>query len=270
MPTLASTKLGPDLTRTTVGAMSADSPKLSPKVSTPSQGAFARVVEFAESEERNHATLPAALIDLRALLTKEAVSGDVQVWLAAVDEKEDAAMRGAGCEPYRDLWQLRVDLPITDEKDLVPTRPFVDGDAENFLAVNNRAFSWHPEQGGMTLADLRSAQQEPWFDADAFRIHEHDGQIAGFNWLKVHRRETGGSFDEPMGEIYVIAVDPDFHGLGLGSGLSRAGLHHLHGMGLARAMLYVESDNEAANRVYERIGFTRHQTNRAYRMTLSS
>jgi len=241
---------------------------LAPKISAPATGNFARVVEFPETEERSNDALVHSLSSLRRQFTTEAVDGDVQVWLPAVLDEEDAVMREQGCEPYRDLWQLRVDLPIIDDKELVPTRSFVDTDAESFLAVNNRAFSWHPEQGGMTIEDLHSAQQQPWFDPAAFRIHERDGQIAGFNWLKVHRRETGGSFDQPMGEIYVIAVDPDFHGLGLGSGLSRAGLHYLHGMGLSRAMLYVESDNDAANRVYERIGFTHHQTNRAYRMTL--
>ena len=71
--------------------------------------------------------------------------------------------------------------------------------------------------------------------------------------------------DERLGEIYVIAVDPDFHGKGLGGPMTRAGLDWLADRGLTTAMLYVESDNDAAIRTYERIGFARHATNRAYR-----
>ena len=51
--------------------------------------------------------------------------------------------------------------------------------------------------------------REPWFDPDGFRLHERDGRLAAFCWTKV--TTTSASC-----EIYVIAVDPDFHGLGLG------------------------------------------------------
>ena len=189
------------------------------------------------------------------------LDGGVQLWIPEVDESEDmvddrlASTRGF--EPYRDLWQLRCDLPL-DSTDLV-TRGYVDGDADAVIAINNRAFSWHPEQGGMTLDGLHSRQAEPWFEPEGLLIHERDGRVVGFNWTKEHR-----DADPHMGEIYVIAIDPDYHGLGLGRGLTLAGMAHLHGRGFDIGMLYVESDNDAANRTYERVGFTRHHTNRAY------
>ena len=46
-----------------------------------------------------------------------------------------------------------------------------------------------------------------------------DGRLAGFCWTKVHDDE-----EPPLGEIYVIAVDPDFVGRGLGRALTVAGL----------------------------------------------
>ena len=51
--------------------------------------------------------------------------------------------------------------------------------------------------------------------------------------------------------------------------MTQAGLDYLQASGLTTAMLYVESDNDAANRVYSRLGFTRHHTDRAYALTLS-
>lgn len=219
-------------------------------------------IEFAENRQKSQTEtwLVQALEHVARHETHAAQA--VTIWLPQVDDAEDEILAGAGFTPYRDLWQLRIDLPAT-ATDLV-TRAFTSEDADAFLSVNNRAFSWHPEQSGMTHEDLEQRQQEVWYRTDDFRMVDIDGRLAGFNWLKVHRPEEGSPFDPPMGEIYVIAVDPDFHGRGLGTDLALAGLAHLHQSGLTRAMLYVESDNHAANRVYERIGFTRAQTNRAY------
>lgn len=182
----------------------------------------------------------------------------VQLWIREVAPGDDAAARRFGFEPHRDLWQLRCELPA--EPSGLRTRAFTPDDLDEFVSVNNRAFHWHPEQGGLTAADVRDRMAEPWFDADGFRLHHRDGRLAGFCWTKVH-----ADHHPPLGEIYVIAVDPDFAGRGLGRPMTLAGLEWLSGRGLTVGMLYVESDNHPANAVYERIGFEHHHTDRAYR-----
>ena len=62
-----------------------------------------------------------------------------------------------------------------------------------------------------------------------------------------------------------VAIDPDYHGTGLGMPMTEAGLNYLHSKGIETGMLYVESDNAAALRTYEKIGFTHFLTNRAFR-----
>ncbi|MCY4424427.1 MAG: mycothiol synthase [Acidimicrobiaceae bacterium] len=181
-----------------------------------------------------------------------------QLWIRDVAAGDDAAARRHGFEPYRDLWQLRCRLPA--EPSGLSTRAFAPDDIDEFVAVNNRAFHWHPEQGGLTAGEVRDRMAEPWFDADGFRLHHRDGRLAGFCWTKVH-----SDHDPPLGEIYVIAVDPDFSGRGLGRPMTLAGLEWLSGRGLTVGMLYVESDNHPANAVYRRIGFEHHHTDRAYR-----
>ena len=135
---------------------------------------------------------------------------------------------------------------------------------DEFVAVNNRAFSWHPEQSGLTREKVEADMAAAWFDPDGFRLHHIDGDLAGFCWTKVH----AATDDDPaLGEIYVIAVDPPFHGRGLGKAMSLAGLEWLATAGLDTGMLYVESDNAAAVATYERIGFSTHREDTLWRHT---
>ena len=205
----------------------------------------------------------AALAEARAE-ARAGGGGPLVLWVERVDDRLDALARAAGLEPWRDLLQMRCPLPVAPSG--VATRPFVrdDHDIDGFLSVNNRAFSWHPEQGGLTRADLTEPFDAPWFDEGGFRILERDGRIIAFCWTKEHPADEALG-DPPLGEIYVIAVDPDHHGEGLGKALTLAGLEWLAGSGLRTGMLYVEHDNVAAVRTYERIGFTVHHIDRAYR-----
>ncbi len=148
--------------------------------------------------------------------------------------------------------ELPTGIPVT-----IQTRPFVpDTDDGAFLAVNNRAFAAHHEQSNWDPEALHLREAEPWFAPEGFRLHERDGRLAGFCWTKIH--------DDGVGEIYVIAVDPDFTGLGLGKQLTLAGLESLAERGVEHAMLYVDADNHTAVSLYERLGFATAHTSRAY------
>jgi mycothiol synthase len=136
-------------------------------------------------------------------------------------------------------------------------RAFEPGrDEDGWVAVNAAAFAGHPEQGRMTRADLEQRMEEAWFDPAGFFVAEpsgpsdEPGNLLGFHWTKVHEDEPG------VGEVYVVGVSPRAQGSGLGRLLTLTGLHHLADRGLDEVLLYVESDNAPARKVYERLGFT--------------
>ena len=126
----------------------------------------------------------------------------------------------------RVLLQMRRDLAGVDPDPRPPcpttstSRPFRPGrDETAWLRQNARAFAAHPEQGSWTPEDLLLREKEPWFDADGFLLAwrgdpDDGGELLGSHWTKVH--PPGDVADEPVGEVYVLGVDPDAQGLRLG------------------------------------------------------
>jgi mycothiol synthase len=182
--------------------------------------------------------------------------GRVDWWVYAPTADDDDAAARLGLRADRDLLRMRRPLPV-GRRASVATRSFRPGrDEEAWLAVNNRAFAGHHEQAGWTLETLQQRIRQPWFDPADVRLHERDGRLAAFCWTKRH--------DHAVSEIYVIGVDPDFQGLGLGTELTLAGLDHMVDRGATEALLYVAADNVAARTMYERLGFVVTRIDRAY------
>lgn len=177
-----------------------------------------------------------------------------------------------GLDPVRDLWQMS--RPLSGEWSELPDVPLPDGfavrhfevgrDEQAWLQVNARSFAAHPEQGRTTAADLAERIAEPWFDPSGFLLIEDRREptgprpppLAAFHWTKVEPAEPGHS-TPTGGEVYVLGVDPDYQGMGLGKVATVLGLRHLRARGLDAVTLYVDGDNAAAIATYHRLGFER-------------
>jgi mycothiol synthase len=225
--------------------------------------------ESRRGEER--ASLVRAALDAVA----EHGGGHVTMWAHAPTDDDDMLARQAGLTPERDLLQLRVPLPLVEPArwaDGITVRAFVPGtDEDAWIVVNNRAFAGHPEQGNWARDILERREAEAWFDPSGFLLafdttdaaDGADGALAGFCWTKVHPAHPPLEPDS-LGEIYVIGVDPDRQGTGLGRALVVGGLDALAQRGITHGMLFVDADNAAAVGLYTALGFTTHRLDRAY------
>lgn len=188
-------------------------------------------------------------------------TASVVVWSHGDHPAARALAASHGFVAVRTLLQLRLEpLPQAATAPEISTfRPGVD--EREWVELNAAIFARHPEQGRITVDDLRAREAEEWFDAADFLIlrNEH-GTMIGYNWLKVEGAD---------GEIYVIGVDPASAGHGLGRALLLAGLARMRDRGVAAATLYVESGNTAAVGLYRSLGFTDHTVDVQYRRLTS-
>ncbi|MCA4710245.1 mycothiol synthase [Mycobacterium avium subsp. hominissuis] len=239
---------------------------------TPPRDAQPQMAELVVHPRARRRGIGSALA--RAALAKTGAAN--RFWAHGTLEPARATAAALGLSPVRELMQMRRSL--RDLPDSVPAVPGVrirtyagPADDAELLRVNNAAFAYHPEQGGWTDVELAERRAEPWFDPAglflAFGDDDSDrpGRLLGFHWTKVHLDQPG------LGEVYVVGVDPCAQGRGLGQALTAVGIEWLArrlGAGDSAAdpsvMLYVEADNVAAVRTYQRLGFTTYSVDTAY------
>ncbi|WP_040745419.1 mycothiol synthase [Nocardia transvalensis] len=191
-----------------------------------------------------------------------------RVWAHGNSAPARAVAGRLGLTVARELWQMRrplatPELPELSVPDSVLLRTYAgpEDDAE-LLRVNNAAFDWHPEQGGWSESDIAVRRESPWFDPKGLFVAADPADPArmlGFHWTKVHIDEN-----PPVGEVYVVAIDPAAQGRGLGRLLTLAGLHYLRDRDLDEVLLYTEADNTAAVHTYTRLGFATSHVDAAY------
>ena len=88
---------------------------------------------------------------------------------------------------------------------------------------------------------------------DIFLIFD-SGKPAGYCWTRIEslKKKAPG---EGIGRIFMLGVDPDYRGRGLGRQLLLVGLSYLRSKSLRVAVLTVDSENKAARVLYQSVGF---------------
>ena len=151
--------------------------------------------------------------------------------------------------------------------DLMLIRPFHETDLGAIVRLSLRA--WDPvfaslEQvmlpevyqafypGSDWRASQRKAVEAVCTDPDqSVWIAEQSSTAVGFVAVRLH-------LEDRMGEIYMVAVDPDQQGEGIGTALTDFALRWMREKGMAIAMVETGGDegHAPARRTYERAGFS--------------
>lgn len=199
----------------------------------------------------------------------------LRVWAHGDLPAARAFAQAAGLTVVRELLVLERTLDgsktgptLPDDVELRTFDPASE-DAHVWVALNAQAFADHPEQGRLTTDDVAARMAEEWFDPAGLQLlwprSPHDPQATprplGYVWTKI---PTGQPEASREGEIYAIGVDPGAQGRGFGRMLLDAGFAHVARQGAKRVILYVDGDNAAAMRLYNRTGFTRRSADVQY------
>src|SRR5215210_3353136 len=144
-------------------------------------------------------------------------------------------------------------------------RPFRDQDAEAVTGLSLRA--WEPAFASLERvlgSDIFRRQHPDWREDQRRAVEEVCATKKGRVWVA----EVGGSAvgfvaidlhhpERDMGEISMLAVDPDHQGVGVGSALTEFALDRLADAGMRVAMVETGGDpgHAPARHTYERAGF---------------
>ena len=184
----------------------------------------------------------------------------VDWWVFDADRRRRPARREAGLSRSTvTSRQMRRPLP-TERGSSVVTRPVRRrrSDEEAWLAVNNRAFADHPEQGGWTIETLRAARcAEPWFDPDGLPAPRARRRLAGLLLDKVHADARPAA----RRDLRDRGRSRRSRASGSGRQLTLAGLDSLARPRRRRGhALRRRRQHAPPSRLYERLGFAVHRT----------
>lgn len=185
---------------------------------------------------------------------------DYSVWAFGTLPGAVGLAEHLGLRPVRGLLKLGRELrdePVAAVPDGYRITTWTEPDTQALVALNARAFAHHPEQGRLTVEEFTGLTRQPWFSPEGLFLAKRGDELAGFHWTKRH--------DDGVGEVYVLAVDPDHGGAGLGRVLLETGLAHLERIGCRRVVLYVEADQERVVRLYRSANFDQINLDTSYR-----
>lgn len=103
---------------------------------------------------------------------------------------------------------------------------------------------WRESQRKAVEAACVDATQQVW-------VADSNGNVVGFVTVRLHT-------ESDMGEIYMVAVDPDQQGRGIGKALTAFSLDRMREAGMKVAMVETGGDpgHGPARRTYESAGFS--------------
>lgn len=180
------------------------------------------------------------------------------------------ALLGMGFQSTRRHLELRVDLSkvllLETSRKGVHIRPFKSGEEDRLACIQNRAFSNTWGYSSNTIQDIIDRTALPSFSPQDVLFALDGKKFVGYCWRMIappNRFSYGSS-----GRIYMIGVDPEYQGRGVGKQLLLVGLSYLKRKGINRVDLTVDSENNVAFALYKSVGFRYRTSTLWYEMSL--
>ena len=177
-----------------------------------------------------------------------------QISMRQGDSAAQDAISKLGFSLVRHFRQMKVNMADLNEHETSQASlrccHLQSGEEASLTEVQNRSFvgSWgyHPNTVEEITYRLGLSRCSP----DDVVLANDGNRISGYCWTNIT--------SESEGQIYMIGVDPDFQGQGIGRRVLLAGLSHLKSKGFPVAELTVDSQNKMACTLYESTGFKVH------------
>lgn len=169
-----------------------------------------------------------------------------------------SALSRLGFKYVRRFLQMRLDMTeLRSQETAQPAlhcRHLERSEEKQLTEIQNRSFTGNWEYNPNTVEEIiyriNSSRCSP---EDVVLACDGDKAI-GYCWTGITgESETAAS--ERKGQVFMLGVDPDYRGRGIGKVVLQAGLSHLKHKGLQVAQLTVDSSNKVAYALYRSIGF---------------
>jgi len=184
------------------------------------------------------------------------------VSMPATEATQAEILLSLGFGVVRRFYELRLDassvnIEAAKQSDLA-YRHLKAGEEELLAWIENRCFmgTWgfNPNTAEYIGWELSTRGDCP----EDVILALSQGKIVGYCWTEAER-DKGSSTGKSKGRIYMLGVDTDYRGKGLGKKLLRAGLLHLRNKGRELIDITVDSQNIVAVTLYRSLGFQLHR-----------
>jgi mycothiol synthase len=174
-----------------------------------------------------------------------------------------------GFRRAREYFHLQLDtagrpLPGTEET-TVSFRPLQPDELALFTRLQNRCFAGAWEFNPNTVEEVAHEMASPFVSPQDIRLAWEGDRLTGYCWTGFF---PGAAEPPPRGQIFMLGVDPEYRGRGMGRTILLAGIAHLIGKGTQVIELMVDSQNHTARALYESIGFKERSATVWYEKTL--
>ncbi len=213
--------------------------------------------------------LATKLLDHAKHRAKELAVKVAQVNIAQDNEVAKIVLSQLGFRFVRRFLQLRLDMAKAPgggiDQGALPCRHLRLGEEDKLTQIQNRSFAGTWGYNPNRVEDVIYSTRLTGCCAEDVILAEEGDRIAGYCWTRItHDSAT----DERKGQVFMLGVDPDCRGRGVGKRVLLAGLSYLRSKGLEVAELTVDSKNREACALYRAVGFKRRTSNLWYQKAI--